>query len=183
MKVSVIRPYGGAEGKRVRVGTVFWVVRPGAKGSGPKGLQPISYDRYRELTAKGMLQDGVSDTAPARAAVTTPRKAPAKGGGRDPKGETERQTSQKKHKAGRGGQTGKAGAPSSLPVDPAPDKSGGLLGHRKRRGQRASDGSQSITPSDSAPGQTATTQQTGDGGGTTPAKSETGDKPTEPPFV
>lgn len=183
MIVTVVRPYGGQEGKRCRVGTQFWVVKPGGKAKGPDGLQPISYDRFRDLKAKGLVTDKDTDATPAVAKVTTPRKAPAAQRGKDQKELTERQKAARRHKDQNGGRTGKGAARSSSPADQAQKPSGGLLGHRKKRGQRGSDGSPSTTVSKSVPGQTANTQQTGDGGGITDPKSGTGENETPPPFV
>lgn len=183
MIVTVVRPYGGAEGKRVRVGTQFWVKKPGGKAAGPKGVLVIEFPRFQALKAKGMIVEGETDQAAPVIRVSTPRKAPVVGKRPAPK-KTERDISNQRHKAGQnGGQTGKAAARSSSPAVQAPPASGGLLGQRAKRGQRASDGSPSTTPSNSAPGQTANMQQTGDGGDTTPPPSENGESNNPPPFL
>lgn len=183
MIVTVVRPYGGQEGKRCRVGTQFWVVKPGGKAKGPEGILPITYDRFRDLKAKGLVTDQETTAAQPVAKVVTPRKAPGSQAGKGQKDPTQRQKSERRHKDQNGGRTGKGAESSSSPAAQAQPGSGGLLGHRKKRGQRASDGSPSTTPSASVPGQTANTQQTGDGGGTTDQKSGTGEKETPPPFV
>lgn len=182
MIVTVLRPYGGLEGKRIRVGTQFWVLKPGTKGKPPKGMIIISYDRFRDLSLKGMVTEKETDIKPPVAKVVQPRKAPTVTVPA-PKAQTVREKSEQKHKPQNGGRTGKGAALSSSQAAPAPGPSTGLLGRRQKRGQRASDGSQSTTLSNSAPGQTANTEQTGDGGDTTPKPSETGGQQTPPPFV
>lgn len=182
MIVTVIRPYGGLEGKRIRVGTKFWVTKPGTKGKPPKGMVIISYDRFRDLSQKAMVTDKETNIKPPVAKVVQPRKAPTVTAP-SPKAQTVREKSEQRHKGQNGGRLGKAAESSSSQAAPAPGPSTGLLGRRRTRGQRGSDGSQSTTPSNSAPGQTANTQQTGDGGGTTPSTSETGEQTTPPPFV
>lgn len=185
MIVTVVRPYGGLEGKRIRIGTQFWVAKPGTKGTAPEGVTTIAFERYRELKARNMLVDGKPDGLPTRIKVANTRKAPAAASqkGKAPKPLNDREKAEKRHKGQNGGRTGRTAAPSSSQAAPAQEPSTGLLGQRKRRGQRASVGSPSTTGSNSAPGQTANTEQTGDGGGTTQNPSENGEKGTKPPFV
>lgn len=182
MIVTVLRPYGGQEGKRIRVGTRFWVTKPGTPGKPPEGVTIISYDRFQALSQKGMVTKDETDIKTTGAKVVQPRKAPAVTA-RTAKAKTDRQKSEQKHKGQNGGRTGKGAGQSSSQAAPVPGPSTGLLGRRQKRGQRGSDGLQSTTPTASAPGQTANTQQTGDGGGTTDPASKTGEKQTPPPFV
>lgn len=172
MLVTVRRPYGGLEGRRVRVGTRLYVIKPGHKASdAPEGITAIAYTRYKDLAMNGLV---TTEALEAPKKVKLPEKAQRLGNGSGRKANKEREQAQKAHKK-TGGRTGKDAPPSSSPAAPAPEEKTGIFGARKRRGQRASDGSQSTTPSSSAPGQTANTPQTGDGGSTTDPQSQSGE--------
>lgn len=184
MLIEVKRAYGGAEGKRVRVGTRFWVRYPGKKAA-PEGVLEISPARYQQLSQQRLvapLEPGakVEEQSRPRPEPRTRRPAAPVPGAkvepdspRAPGPRTAAKSAEPKPKrtlpAPSGSPTGQAGRSSSSPA--APQTGTSTLKQRgTRRGQR-SDGSPSTTPSASAPGPTPSTAPTPDGGGTTPPGS------------
>lgn len=181
MLVQVRRAYSGAEGKRVKIGQQFWVVKD-SKGKAPEGVPTISWSRYQQLAASRIVETAKGKPAPVQPKTKVeprPKPAPAKGqpGAKvepDSRGAARKAAAANTPatKAGRhGGPTGADGASSSSPA--APQTGTSTLKQRGvRRGQR-SDGSPSTTPGASSPGPTSPTPATGDGGATTSASSET----------
>lgn len=183
MLVEVKRAYGGAEGKRVRAGDRFWVLRPGGKKA-PEGLQQITQARYQQL-----LQQRLVAPAEAGAKVEEPSRprpeprtrrpaAPVPGAKVEPdstapRAPRPRQAAKAKDPAekpksprpARGGQTGEGAQSSSSPA--APQTGGSTLRQRGTRRGQTSGGSSSTTPSGSAPGQTSSTPATPNGGAST----------------
>lgn len=182
MLVEVKRAYGGAEGKRVRVGDRFWVLRPGGKKA-PEGVQQITQARYQQL-----LQQRLVGPAEAGAKVEEPSRprpeprtrrpaAPVPGAKVEPdstapRAPRPRQAAKAKDaekpkspRPPRGGQTGEGAPSSSSPA--APQTGGSTLKQRGTRRGQTSGGSSSTTPSGSAPGQTSSTPATPNGGGST----------------
>jgi hypothetical protein len=180
MQVVVAKPYSGAEGKRIKRGTRFWVARISSEEA-PGGTPTISWNRWMEMKRSGLAVEDVGTIpraskedrpTPAR----TPSKAPAGKAeeGRKTKVEPNpRNKTLSDHKAAApGGRPGKTAQPSSSQVGPQTGAST-LKQRGNRRGQR-SGGLPSTTPGDSSPGLTPSTDVTLDGGGTTvsPATSE-----------
>lgn len=182
MLVQVRRAYSGAEGKRVKIGAVFWVAKD-SKGKAPDGVLTISWARYQQLSASKIVAPVVGKPAPAQPKAKVeprPMAAPAKGkpGAKvepDSRAEARKaataNTPPPKSAARHGGQTGADDASSSSPAAPQTGKST-LKQRGVRRGQR-SDGSPSTTPGASSPGPISSTPATDDGGATTSTSSET----------
>lgn len=187
MLVEVTRAYGGQEGKRVRRGDRFWVVKPGSKAKAPEGVTVIAYTRYQQLRQQRLVADvdPGAKVEPASRPATEPRTrrlpaAPVPGAkvepdgapraprprqaarAKEPKPEVER-----KPASPRGGQASGGKAPTSSSSQAAPQTGGSTLRQRgTRRGQVAA-GSPSTTPGDSSPGPTSSTPPTPNGGDNT----------------
>lgn len=184
MLIEVKRPYGGAEGKRVKPGTRFWVALPG-KGKKPqRDLREITMGRYQQL--KGMrLAEPVDprlaavaapmdkrDRQPQRGTAPTPankvmpdsqpKAPPAPGGRAASKAQSPKTAASKAARPG-GGQPGAEDGLQSSSLGGRPTKPSTLKQRGVRRGDR-SDGSPSTTPGDSSPGLTASTPATPAGG-------------------
>lgn len=183
MLVQVRRAYSGAEGKRVRIGTRFWVAKD-SKSKAPDGVLTISWARYQQLAASRIVElaDGKKAPPQPKAKVDPrPKPAPSK---REPGAKVEPDSRSAARKAAtantpppppkhapRGGPTGEAAESSSSQAAPQTGKS--TLKQRGVRRGRRSDGSQSTMPGDSSPTPTSSMPATVDGGATTPPSSET----------
>lgn len=172
--VEVTRTYGGAEGHRVKAGTLFSVGHKAAvEGT---ELQVISLGRYGQLLKANLVRTYASDNPPL---AQTPR--PGYEGQvektlsvKQPIQTQKRQAVQirevapqeprplKNPAAPAGGQTGPAKSSSSLPEAPLSKPS-----DSKPRGNRTAKPSASTTRTKSAPGPTPSTHATGNGGGST----------------
>jgi hypothetical protein len=186
MLVQVDRPYGGAEGKRVRVGQRFWVKSPGAGKKPQADLREISHPRYVQLKSMKLVSPvAAGDTGPgARSKVereprnrvapdprakVLPDSAPPKAPGADPKKASKAAAPKSKAAPGSrpgGRSTGETGQPSSSQAG-RPTKPSTLKQRGVRRGDRAPGGSPSTTPTASPPGASPSTPATPVGGATT----------------
>lgn len=176
MLVVVERAYSGAEGKRVKAGTRFFVQKnPAAKA--PEGVLAITWNRWQEMQRSRLAkEENPSSPKPAAPKPNTPARRPAAQPSLDPKAKVEppsRGAAQAKAKAETkaaktpsrpGGKTGRAAQPSSSQAVPQTGSS--TLKQRGNRRGQTSAGSQSTTLSDSSPGQTSSTLATPAGGGT-----------------
>lgn len=185
MLVTVTRAYGGAEGKRIKVGQQFWAKKPGAK-AGPKGMIEISYMRFQQLKANRIAIEADAPGAPK------PIKAPPPKPSRNRELAPTRQPRAKVEPDSKPAATPdprsstRASVPKENPPRPRAkagqiieetSSSSSLPGHQtgsstlKQRGTRRrgseSGGSPSTTESSSSPGPMSSTPVTGDGGGTT----------------
>lgn len=191
MLIEVTRPYGGAEGKRVKPGTRFWVKQPGKIGK-PAGLLEIAPTRYQQLKSMKLVKPlgPVAEAPPAPQAkpAKEPRSKPAP----QPRNKVEPDSRPPAPSAPGPRAAAKSQSPKD-PIDPAKRPGGSPAGKAepsssslagrptkpstlKQRGVRRSDsrsaGSLSTTPGDSAPGPSSSTPATPDGGGTTPASPD-----------
>lgn len=177
MLVVVERAYSGAEGKRVKAGTRFFVKKT-STAKGPEGVQEITWQRWQEMQrSKLAAEENPKSPKPVAPKPVTPARRPSSAPVLDPKAKVEppsRGAAQAKAKAATpavktaarpGGKTG-AAAPSSSSQAARPTGSSTLKQRGNRRGQ-TSGGSPSTTPSDSSAGQTSSTPATPAGGGTT----------------
>lgn len=180
MLIEVKRPYGGAEGKRVRVGARFWVRYPGKKAA-PDGVLEITPARYQQLSQQRLVaavdpDAKVQEPSRPRPEPRTRRPAAPVPGAkvepdspRGPGARTAAKSAEPKPKrilpVPSGSPTGPGARPSSSPA--GPQTGGSTLRQRGTRRGETSGGSPSTTPSDSAPGPTPSTAPTPGGGDTT----------------
>lgn len=184
MLVTVARAYGGAEGKRIKVGQQFWAKKPGAK-AGPKGIPEITYQRFQQLNAARIVvpADSAGAPQPLKASPPKPSRNRENAPPRLPRAKVEPDSSPAAtpdprastrasvpkdlppRPRARAGQI--IAEPSSSSSPPAPQTGSSTLKQRgtRRRGA-GSVGSPSTTESSSSPGPMSSTPATGDGGGT-----------------
>lgn len=184
MLVTVTRAYGGAEGKRIKVGQQFWARKPGSK-AGPKGMIEISYTRFQQLKAHRLAVEADAPGAPkpVKAAPPKPSRNRELAPVRQPRAKVEpdskpaatpdprKSTRDNVDKnlpprpRAKAGQIIPDASSSSSP--PVPQTGSSTLKQRgtRRRGSE-SGGSPSTTESSSSPGPMSSTPATGDGGGT-----------------
>lgn len=184
MLVTVARAYGGAEGKRIKVGQQFWAKKPGTK-DGPKGVPVITYQRFQQLNAQGILvpADAKGAPKPIKAAAPKPSRNRENAPTREPRAKVEpdskpaatpdprastRENVPKdlpQRPRAKAGQTIAETSSSSSPL--APQTGSSTLKQRgTRRKGSGSAGSPSTTESSSSPGPMSSTPVTGDGGDT-----------------
>lgn len=184
MLVTVTRAYGGAEGKRIKVGQQFWVRKPGTK-AGPKGVAEISYTRFQQLKAHKLAieSDAPGAPRPVKAPPPKPSRNRELAPTRQPRAKVEpdskpaatpdprSSTRENVPKENPPRPRAKAGQtiedPSSSSSPRAPQTGSSTLKQRgtRRRGSESA-GSPSTTESSSSPGPMSSTPATGDGGGT-----------------
>lgn len=193
MLIEVVRPYGGAEGKRVKIGRRFWVQTPKTKA--PPGVQEITQTRYAALknmrlvvpvtAASAPAPKAKPDRAPGSKPAPAPRAAPAPAplskvepdskppAAPAPGARSAAKAQVQKTKASAasrpGGQPSAEGGQQSSSQAGRPTKPSTLKQRGVRRGDSPPSGLPSTTPGDSPPGQPSSTDATPAGGGTTAA--------------
>lgn len=176
MLVVVERAYSGAEGKRVKAGTRFFVQKT-ASAKPPEGVRVITWQRWQEMQRSRLAaEENPKSPKPAAPKPVTPARRPHAAPHLDPKAKVEppsRGAAQAAAKAATpaaktparpGGKIGKDAQSSSSRAVPQTGSS--TLKQRGNRRGQTSGGSPSTTLSDSSLGQTSSTPATPAGGGT-----------------
>ena len=182
MLVKVRRAYGGQEGKRLRVGDLFWVITPGGKKAPQPVVAEITHARFRQLEQQKLIEAAdpkAKVEPPSRPAQPAPRRvqpAPASKVQPDSKPRTASKAKVPGAKAPAasrpGGREDGTDQPSSSSQAARPTGGSTLKQRGTRRGDKPSGGSPSTTRGPSSPGQTSSTAATPDGGGTTPGSED-----------
>ena len=177
MLVKVRRAYGGQEGKRLRVGDLFWVITPAGKKAPVPVVANITHARYRQLEQQKLIEPHdpkAKVEPPSRPAQPAPRRVPAAPASKvepDSKPRTASKTRAPAPKAPPksrpGGREDGTDQQSSSSQAARPTGGSTLKQRGTRRGDKPSGGSPSTTPGASSPGQTSSTGATPGGGDTT----------------
>lgn len=184
MLARITRTYGGQEGTRVKMGTIFHV-----GDSPPEGMRAISLERYRQLKQQGLAEeprDGgaaapgakpapspIGKPEPARRTRVEPDSAPPASPAPPAGRARARGNSRRRSQAEAPGEprplSRRAGGPDGKPAAPASSSQearqvGSLTIVQRGTRRRAPAGSPSTTPGSSSPGPTSSTAATGPGG-------------------
>lgn len=167
MLVKVTRPYGGAEGRRVKPGAIFSV------GEDREGYRTITPARWQQLKQMNLAQETEPGTDAPAAPGANPRnrQAPTPANRKEPDSQTPPARDATRTRARRRGQedspqeprplSRRRGSPAGTQEQPASlspaDRQVGSVTLKQRGTRRASGGSPSTTPASPPPSPSATT--------------------------